>query len=103
MFGDPWFNASWTIGSSNIVRFPRGLTPTCERPVLAELGRLRALQARTGPGVGRETLMRYKVNGSADMTDPAMVRAVASPCESKVRDSAATVVSATMRIPFKRS
>ena len=30
--------------------------------------------------------MRYKVNGSADMTDPAMVRAVASPCESMVRD-----------------
>jgi len=47
--------------------------------------------------------MRYKVNGSAGMTDPAMVRAVASPLESMVRDSSATVVSAAMRIPFKRS
>jgi hypothetical protein len=47
--------------------------------------------------------MRYKVNGSVAMTDPAMVRAVASPLESMVRDSSATVVSAEMRIPFKRS
>ena len=47
--------------------------------------------------------MRYKVNGSAEMTDPPMVRAVASPLESMVRDSSATVVSAAMRIPFKRS
>ena len=47
--------------------------------------------------------MRYKVDGSAAMTDPAMVRAIASPIESMVRDSSATVVSAAMRIPFKRS
>jgi transposase len=47
--------------------------------------------------------MRYKVNGSADMTDPALVRAVASPLESMVRESSPTVVSAAMRIPFMRS
>jgi len=47
--------------------------------------------------------MRYKVNGSAEMTDPALVRAVASPLESMVRESSATVVSAAMRIPFRRS
>jgi len=47
--------------------------------------------------------MRYKVNGSADMTDPALVRAVASPLESMVRESSPTVVSAAMRIPFRRS
>ena len=47
--------------------------------------------------------MRYKVNGSAEMTEAALVRAIASPLESMVRDSSATVVSAAMRIPFKRS
>ena len=47
--------------------------------------------------------MGYKANGSAAMTDPSMVRAIASPQESMVRDSSATVVSAAMRIPFKRS
>jgi transposase len=47
--------------------------------------------------------VRYKVNGSADMTDPALVRAVASPLESMVRDSSVTVVSAVIRIPFRRS
>lgn len=47
--------------------------------------------------------MPYKANGSAAMADPGMVRAVASPPESMVRDSPATVVSAAMRIPFNRS
>jgi hypothetical protein len=46
--------------------------------------------------------LRYKVNGSADMTDPALVRAVTSPLESMVRDSSVTLVSAVMRIPFMR-
>ena len=47
--------------------------------------------------------MRYKVNGSADMTDRSLVRAKASPLKSMVRDSSATVASAVMRIPFMRS
>ena len=47
--------------------------------------------------------MRYKVFGSAEMTNHPMVRAVASPLESMVWDSSVTVVSAAMRIPFKRS
>jgi transposase len=56
------------------------------------------------PGVREETAaMRYKVNGSAIMTDAALVRAVASPLESMVRDSSATVVSGASRIPFVRS
>jgi len=58
------------------------------------------------PGVREETMvlpLRYKVNGSAVMTDPALVRAVASPLESMVRDSSATVVSGASRIPFVRS
>jgi transposase len=60
----------------------------------------------TAPGVREETMvlaLRYKVNGSAVMTDPALVRAVASPLESMVRDSSATVVSGASRIPFVRS
>jgi hypothetical protein len=56
-----------------------------------------------GPGVRRETEMRYKVNGSADMTDPPKVRACASPLVSMVRDLSATVASGASRIPFKRS
>ena len=47
--------------------------------------------------------MRYNVNGSADMTDPPLVRACASPLISMVRDSSATVASGASRIPFKRS
>ena len=53
--------------------------------------------------------MRYKVNGSAEMTDNALVRAHggysrcgASPPESMVRGSSATVVSTVMCIPFMR-
>jgi len=59
----------------------------------------------SAPGVREEAivLLRYKVNGSAVMTDPALVRAVASPLESMVRDSSATVVSGASRIPFVRS
>jgi hypothetical protein len=60
----------------------------------------------TAPGVREEAMvlpLRYKVNGSAVMTDPALVRAVASPLESMVRDSSATVVSGASRIPFVRS
>ena len=65
-----------------------------------------------GPGVREETmaLLSYKVNGSAEMTDPSLVRArgvrsatVASPLLSMVRDSSATVVSGASRIPFVRS
>ena len=63
----------------------------------------RAFQPRSGLDVGRETDLRYKVSGSADMTDPSMVRALANPLKSMVRDSSATVVSAAMRIPFMRS
>ena len=62
------------------------------------------------PGVRGETILRYKVNGSAEMTEIALVRACsgdsrcgASPPESLVRESSATVVSAAMRIPFERS
>jgi transposase len=54
--------------------------------------------------------MRYKVNGSAEMTDTSLVRARGvvgrrgvSPLLSMVRESSATVVSAAMRIPFERS
>lgn len=43
------------------------------------------------------------MNGSADMTDPTMVRAIASPRKSMVRESSAKVVSAERRIPFRRS
>ena len=46
--------------------------------------------------------MRYKVNGSAEMTEQSMVRAIASPRESMVGDSSATVASGASRIPFKR-
>jgi hypothetical protein len=51
--------------------------------------------------------LRYKVNGGAEMTEYALVRARsgdsrcgASPPVSMVRGSSATVVSAAMRIPF---
>lgn len=54
-----------------------------------------------GPGVRRETEMRYKANGSADMTDAPLVGACASPLISMVRDSSATVASDASRIPFK--
>ena len=47
--------------------------------------------------------MRYKGGGSAEMTVHPMVRAVVSPLESMVWDSSVIVVSAAMRIPFKRS
>ncbi|HRA64182.1 MAG TPA: transposase, partial [Burkholderiaceae bacterium] len=62
------------------------------------------------PGVRGETTLRYKVNGSAEMTEIALVRARsgdsrcgASPPESLVRESSATVVSTAMCIPFMRS
>jgi transposase len=62
------------------------------------------------PGVREETLMRYKANGSAEMTDTSMVRACgvngrrsASPLLSMVRESSVTVVSGASRIPFERS
>ena len=62
------------------------------------------------PGVRGETTLRYKVNGSAEMTEIALVRARsgdsrcgASPPESLVRESSATVVSTVMCIPFMRS
>ena len=62
------------------------------------------------PGVRGETVLRYKVNGSAEMTDKALVRARsgdcrcgASPPESLVRESSAAVVSTVMCIPFMRS
>jgi hypothetical protein len=61
-------------------------------------------------GVRKETTMRYKVNGSAEMTDPSLVRArgvsarrSASPLLSMVRESSVTVVSGVSRIPFERS
>ncbi|MFN9007359.1 MAG: hypothetical protein ACK5ZF_18925, partial [Betaproteobacteria bacterium] len=66
----------------------------------------------TAPGVREETgvLLRYKVNGSAEMTDTSLVRARgvvrrrgASPSLSMVRRSSATVVSGGSRIPLKRS
>jgi hypothetical protein len=54
--------------------------------------------------------MRYKVNGSAEMTDTSLVRThgvigrcAVSPQLSMVRESSATLVSAAMRIPFVRS
>jgi len=64
------------------------------------------------PGVREETMvhLRYKENGSAEMTDPSLVRARGvvgrcgvSPLLSMVRDSSATVVSGASRIPFERS
>ena len=45
--------------------------------------------------------MRYKANGSAEMTDLPLVRACASPLISMVRDSSATVVSAAMPHPVQ--
>ncbi len=52
------------------------------------------------PGVREETAMRYKANGSAEMTDTSMVRArgvvgrrVVSPLLSMVRGSSATVAN----------
>src|SRR5690606_146581 len=54
--------------------------------------------------------MRYKVNGSAEITDTSLVRArgvsrrrVASPSLSRVRDSSVTVVSGESRIPVESS
>src|SRR5215472_18196605 len=54
--------------------------------------------------------MRYKENGSAAMTDTALVhprdvckRRTGSPLESMVRESSVTVVSGASRIPFERS
>jgi transposase len=62
------------------------------------------------PGVREETAMRYKANGSAEMTDKSLVRArgvvgrrVVSPLLSMVRESSATVASGVSRIPFERS
>jgi len=62
------------------------------------------------PGVRQETTLRYKENGSAEMTEKSLVRARGdwprcwvSPLLSLVRESSATVVSAAMRIPFERS
>jgi hypothetical protein len=56
----------------------------------------------TVPGVCEETFVRYKANGSADMTAPSLVRAHgvvrrrwASPLLSMVRESSVTVVSAS--------
>jgi hypothetical protein len=64
----------------------------------------------TVPGVREETNMRYKVNGSAEMTDPSLVRVrgvrrrrVTSPLLSMVRESSVTVVSGESRIPFEKS
>jgi hypothetical protein len=66
----------------------------------------------TAPGVREErgVLLRYKVNGSAEMTVTSLVRARgvvgrrgASPSLSMVGRSSATVVSGESRIPFKRS
>jgi hypothetical protein len=64
----------------------------------------------TAPGVREETmvLLRYKVNGSAVMTDTSLVRARGvdgrrSPLLSMVRESSATVASGASRIPFERS
>jgi hypothetical protein len=55
-------------------------------------------------------MLGYKVNGSAEMTDNALVRARSgsnrcgeSPPESKVRGSSATVVSTAMCMPFLKS
>jgi len=63
----------------------------------------------SAPGVREETILRYKVNGSAEMTEIALVRArnVVRRCEvrplmSLVRESSATVVSTAMCIPFER-
>jgi hypothetical protein len=61
------------------------------------------------PGVREETTLRYKVNGSAEMTEihwcePAAVTAVVARARlSLVRESSATVVSTVMCIPFMRS
>jgi transposase len=56
-----------------------------------------------GAGVRGETTVGYKVSGGAEMTDYPLVRACASPLISVVRDSSATLASAAMCIPFKRS
>jgi hypothetical protein len=62
------------------------------------------------PGVREDAAMRYKVNGSAGMTDTSLVRARGvigrhgvSPLLSMVRESSATVASGASRIPFERS
>jgi len=55
-------------------------------------------------------MLRYKVDGSAEMIDDALVRVRrgcsrcgASPLESMVRGSSATVVSAATCVSFMRS
>jgi len=62
------------------------------------------------PGVREETVLRYKVNGSAEddrqvigASSRRLRRRGASPFLSMVRDSSATVVSGASRIPFERS
>ena len=62
------------------------------------------------PGVREETVLRYKVNGSAEYdrhvigASPWFFRRHGvSPLLSMVRDSSATVVSGASRIPFERS
>ena len=66
--------------------------------------------AVAGQAFAKKQALRYKVNGSAEMTDTSLVRARgvigrcgASPSLSMVRESSATVASAAMRIPFERS
>ena len=62
------------------------------------------------PGVREETVLRYKVNGSAE-DDRHVIgasprrhqRRGVSPLLSMVRDSSATLVSTAMCIPFMRS
>ena len=84
-----------------------GVSPTCAEP--PSVTKESPNPAR-GPGVPEETDLRYKVNGSAEMTDTSLVRACgvcgrrgASPPKRMVRESSATLVSAAMRIPLVRS
>lgn len=79
---------------------------TLVTPTVAD--RTEQLNPARGPGVPEETTMRYKVNGSAEMTDTSLVRArgvirrrVASPSLSMVRESSVTLVSGASRIPFE--
>lgn len=59
--------------------------------------------AGAGQAFAKKQVLEYKVNGSAEVTDLPLVRALASPLLSMVRESSATVVSAAMCIPFERS
>jgi hypothetical protein len=59
--------------------------------------------AVAGQAFAKKQVLQYKMGGGAEMTDPPLVQACASPSISMVRESSATLVSTAMGIPFERS